>query len=257
MTISGVFLSVLSGAKSNAATAAPPSAEQVALRRYEIYRRSFPMTEIAFPACTLRNYFVAKWVRDRRLAVDVRTGADLEVAIAAGVHPARLTAHADTMGLSELRATAHLGLARITVSTMAQIDFLAGAVGHRMQEVVVRVTSGNSAQLTDAVLAEKRFNLVGLHCDVGPQEDEFLSYPAAVGDMITELAMIRRSHGAVLTRLGLGGGRAVPSGDWTIELPGIATQIDESLDDACATLRFPRPLVVLSPGVAIVDRNVA
>ena len=75
--------------------------------------------------------------------------------------------------------------------------------------------------------------------------------------MITELAMIRRSHGAVLTRLGLGGGRAVPSGDWTIELPEIAAQIDESLDDACATLRFPRPLVVLSPGVAIVDRNVA
>jgi len=49
----------------------------------------------------------------------------------------------------------------------------------------------------------------------------------------------------------------VPSGDWTIELPEIAAQIDESLDDACATLRFPRPLVVLSPGVAIVDRNVA
>ena len=57
--------------------------------------------------------------------------------------------------------------------------------------------------------------------------------------MITEMTQIRRHHGVVLTRLGLGGGRAVPSGDWTTELPELASQIDESLDDACATLRFP------------------
>jgi diaminopimelate decarboxylase len=34
-------------------------------------------------------------------------------------------------------------------------------------------------------------------------------------------------------------------------------QIEQSLDDACATLRYPRPLVVLSPGVAIVEHDAA
>ena len=103
----------------------------------------------------------------------------------------------------------------------------------------------------------RRLNLVGLHCDVGSEEHDFVSYPAAIGHMITEMTQIRRHHGVVLTRLGLGGGRAVPSGDWTIELPELASQIDESLDDACATLRYPRPLVVLSPGLAIVEHDAA
>ena len=96
-----------------------------------------------------------------------------------------------------------------------------------------------------------------MHCDVGSEEHDFVSYPAAIGHMITEMTQIRRHHGVVLTRLGLGGGRAVPSGDWTIELPELASQIDESLDDACATLRYPRPLVVLSPGLAIVEHDAA
>ena len=61
----------------------------------------------------------------------------------------------------------------------------------------------------------------------------------------------------VLTRLGLGGGRAVPSGEWANELPQLATQIDESLDDACGTLRFPRPMVVLSAGLGIIGQSAA
>ncbi len=68
---------------------------------------------------------------------------------------------------------------------------------------------------------------------------------------------VRRNHRVVLTRLGLGGGRAVPSGGWLVELPQLAAQIDDSLDDACGSLRFPRPLVVLSAGLEIIGRIAA
>ena len=280
MTISGVFLSVLSGTKSYAAADQPPSPERLALRRYEFYRKSFPMTEIALPANGLRNRVVAKWVRDERIGVDVRTGEELAVAIAAGIHPGRLTVHADAMRDSELRATANLAPGRVVVSSMSQIELLTTAVEHRAQGIVVHVTDVNaprfagacvgdsgqrgyrvdSAALDTAILAvlvQRRLNLVGLHCDVGSREHDFVSYPAAIGQMITEMVHIRRHHGVVLTRLGLGGGRAVPSGDWAVELPELATEIDESLDDACATMRFPRPLVVLSPGLAIVEQSAA
>jgi diaminopimelate decarboxylase len=118
----------------------------------------------------------------------------------------------------------------------------------------------DSAELNAAIrsiVTEARLNLVGLHCEVGPQDDDFVSYPAAIGHMITEMAQIRRDHGVLATRVGLGGGRAVPLGDWAVELPELACQIDESLDDACATMRYPRPLVVLSPGLAIVGQRAA
>ena len=59
------------------------SPDRIALRRCEIYRNSFPMTEIALPAYALRNLAVM------RGAIDVRSGKELAVAIAAGIHPLR------------------------------------------------------------------------------------------------------------------------------------------------------------------------
>ena len=283
MTISGVFLSVLSGTKHNAAAARntiahePDSPERAALRRCEIYRKSFPMTEIALPANALRNLAISRWARDQHLTVEVRTGKDVASAIAAGIHPLRMTVHADHMTMSELQAISNLAPGCVVVSSMPQIELLASTVEHRTQGVVICVTDVNAPMLTvaggqkrgfgfdsfeleravEAILVQKRLSLVGLHCDVGSEEHDFVSYPAAIGHMITEMTHIRRHHDVILTRLGLGGGRAVPSGDWAIELPELASQIDESLDDACATLRYPRPLVVLSPGLALVEHNAA
>jgi len=280
VTISGVFLSVLSGTKvgeSAARRVASASPEQVVLRRCEVYRKSFPMTEIALPAYALRNLPVAKWARDQRLAIDVRTGEQLAVAIAAGIHPARMSVHADGMTESELRAASNLAPGRVVVDSMPQIELLTSTVEHHTQGVVICVTDVNAPILTAVgapqsgfrfdsndldyavrrTLAAKRLNLIGLHCDVGSEEHDFVSYPAAIGHMITEMTQIRRHRGVVLTRLGLGGGRAVPSGNWAVELPELASQIDDSLDDACATLRYPRPLVVLSPGLAIVEHDAA
>jgi diaminopimelate decarboxylase len=205
-------------------------------------------------------------VRDQRTAVDLRSGEDLAIAVAAGVHPSRLTLHAEAMSDSELRVAAQLGIGVVRVGSMKQIESLA-AVDHRRQGIVVCLTDGatggfrfDSLELDHAIgaiMAGNRFNLVGLHCDVGPHAHEFISYPAAVGQMITEMDQIRRHHRVVLTRVGLGGGRAVPLGDWAVELPALAMQIEQSLDDACATLRYARPLVVLAPGLAIVEHDAA
>ena len=272
-----MFLSVFSGPRPY-----PPAeaAERDELHLCEAYRACFPMSDIALPSSALRNHVLAKWVRDGRLTVDVRSGDELELAIAVGIHPGRMTLHADGLHESELRAAITLGPGRIAVNSMSQLHVLAAALGRRTQGVVVRVTDVNpaapavggaedtvarsfrfdSVELATAISwisAVVRLNLVGLHCDVGSNDHDFVSYPAAIGHMITEMARIRRHHGVVLTRVGLGGGRAVPSGDWSVELPDLAAQIDQSVDDACATLRYPRPLVVLSPGLAIVGRTAA
>ena len=241
------------------------SPAQATLRRCKVYRQSFPMTEVALPASSLRNREVARWVRNHRMVVDVRSGEDLAVAIAAGVHPARMTVHVDGMGDSDLRAIVNLVPGRIAVSSMAQIAVLTTAVD-QTQGIVIRVTDGgvglpfDSTELeaaVDMVVADKCLSLVGLHGDVGGQTHDFVSYPAAIGHMVTAMGEIRWSHKVLLTRLGLGGGRAVPSGDWAVELPCLATQIDESLDAACATMRYPRPLVAISPGAAIVGQVAA
>jgi diaminopimelate decarboxylase len=277
VTLSGVFQSVLStAARRSEAARGPSDADQAAMRRCELYRRSFPMTDIAIPANALRNRAVVKWVRDHRLTVEIRTGEDLAVAIAVGIHPNQMTVDADGMSESDLRATVNLAPGRIVVSSVVQVGLLAAAVEHRTQSVLLRVIDGNAPALAladgrytltggfrldsteldravESLFNYSRLDLVGLYCDVGADEHDFVSYPAAIGQLITEMTHIRRQHGVVLTLLGLGGGRAVPPGDWAVALPELANQIDESLDDACAAMRFPRPIIVLSPGRAIME----
>ncbi len=250
------------------------------MQRCKTYRKSFPMTEIALPATALRNRAIAKWVRDHRVTIDVRTGEELATAIAAGVRLQRLTVYADALSESELRAAVNLGVGRVVAGSVQQIELLRSIVAKRAQDVVIRMTDVNTPVLAiagvgdrvpagfrfdsnesdtaiAAVLDHEWLNLVGLHCEVGSQDHDFVSYPAAIGHMIAEMTQVRRNHRVVLTRLGLGGGRAVPSGDWVVELPQLAAQIDDSLDDACGTLRFPRPLVVLSTGLGIIGRSAA
>jgi diaminopimelate decarboxylase len=287
VTISAFLLSVLSGNAPHAQVADRGSdgmhsvtPEQEDLRRFKTYRKSFPMTEIALPATALRNRAIAKWVRDHRVTVDVHTGKELAVAIAAGVHLPRMTVYADALTQSEFQAAVKLGVGRVVVGSVQQIELLRSVVAQRAQDVVIRMTdvntpvfaiaddgdrmpggfrfdSNESDTAISAVLDHEWLNLVGLHCEVGSQDNDFVSYPAAIGHMIAEMTQVRRSHGVVLTRLGLGGGRAVPSGDWAVELPQLAAQIEDSLDDACGTLRFPRPLIVLSTGLGIIGRSAA
>lgn len=97
-------------------------------------------------------------------------------------------------------------------------------------------------------MARRSAALIGLHCDVGTAVEDFISYPAAIGNMIAQMDHIRRRHGVVLTRLILGGGKALTDSDSSAVRRDLAEEIDRAVDDACATLRFPRPVIVMSAG---------
>lgn len=192
----------------------------------------------------------------------------------------RVTVYADALDESDLLNAVNLGVGRVVVGSVEHIQLLRSVAVQRAQDVIIRMTDVNTpfaatADFGDLVRCGFRFdsnqadaaiaalldhewlNLVGLHCEVGSRDHDFVSFPAAIGHMIAEMAQVRRNHGKVLTRLGLGGGRAVPSGRWAVELPKPSTQIDESLNDACATLRFPRPFVILSTGLGIIGQTAA
>jgi diaminopimelate decarboxylase len=247
------------------------------LQRYKAYRKLFGMAEVALPAQILGDREVAGWAREHHVVVDVHTGADVASVAAASIPLSRVTVFADGLSESDLRAVASMGVGQIVAGSVQQLEVLRSVVVKRRQDVVLRMTdagtplpglavgvpsgfrfdSNESDAAVAAVIDHDRLDLVGLHCEVGAGADDFVSYPAAIGQMIAEMTQIRRNHGVLLTRLGLGGGRVIPPVTWVSELRRLATEIDESLDDACGTLRFPRPLVVLSASVAIGGQSAA
>ncbi|KHO22860.1 hypothetical protein QQ44_21020 [Mycolicibacterium setense] len=232
-------------------TAAPSTAqqpsEQEGMRRCATWCRSLDPVELALPASALRDNGVAKWARDHGLTVEVRNSGDLATAIGTGIHPMRLVVHAGGFNGDELVfCSANLGVGRVVTNSVDQVRLLVScAVRHRRQRVILGATAAGAV---DAVLTGPRVDLVGLYREIDSGKDSFTGFPETVGDLITEMADIRRERDVVLTRVWVGGG-GFDIGTGPDDLSELGRAIETTLDDACATLRFPRPVVVVSAGL--------
>lgn len=227
------------------------SPERQAMRRCATYSRSLDPVELTLPAWALRDNNVAKWAREHGLTIAVGSSEDLAAAIGTGIHPMRLVVHADGFGGDELVfCSANLGVGRVVADDLDQIRLLAAcAVRHRRQRVIL--ATGN-ADAVRAILTGPRLDLVGVYREIDSDQDYFTQCPSAVGELIGRMADIRRAHDVVLTRVLVGGAGFDFGGFGTgrDELSGLAEAIEVTVDDACATLRFPRPVVAVSTGRA-------
>ena len=251
MTISQGALSLAGTTTSHPHPWAPGGSETEAARRSAQYHRCFPSMTVSLPATTLRHRAMARWVRTHDVAITIQTSDDLATAIAAGIHPRRLAVHADGVVPNELvSCTASLAVIDIVVDSLGQVAILDGAVtpGHR-QAVLIHLLGDAAPGVADLLIAaatvSPRLHLTGLHTDVGSQETDFLSYPAAVGELICTMRRTVQVHRKVLTRLSLGGAPS-PADARMYELTRQAALIDQSVHDAYVTADFPRPTVALS-----------
>ena len=222
--------------------------EDLVVRQLTVCRKSLSPVEVSLPASILAQEGVAAWVRKHRLCVDVCSMHELYLAMASGVHPNLLTVHTDAMDATEVERVATLGAGRVVLGSLPHIEVFGRAAADRVLNVLLGVRDSHSLDsAVERVLEYRRLNLIGLYCDVGSSERDFVSYPAAVCDVIAQMEHIRRQHGLQLTCLGIGGAGFFGTDDERV-LYRLATQVDESVDDACATLRFPRPVVVIAGG---------
>jgi diaminopimelate decarboxylase len=250
--------------------------------RYRIrrYRAALPGVRITYAGKALLTKQVARWVADEGLGLDVCSPAELATGLAGGVHPRSIAVHGNAKTTGELRAAADTGVGRIVIDCGTEIALLASQL-RRPQEVLIRVAPGidirgHAAVTTgivdqkfgfavaegQAVLAVRRvldqplLRLAGLHCHLGSQVTDPTPYGEAIRTMISLMADVRNRYGVVLTELNIGGGHGVPyvTGDGELDLEKLAIVIDDALDQACASERFPRPKVVVEPGRAISAR---
>jgi diaminopimelate decarboxylase len=118
---------------------------------------------------------VLRWVAEEGLGVDVCTGGELEVALAAGVDPVMITLHGSNKLLSELERAVAVGVGHVVVDSFEEIarlayiteerDGVAGGDGPRadrsalkkgagagsLPRVLVRVTTGVEAHTHEFV----------------------------------------------------------------------------------------------------------
>jgi len=223
---------------------------------------------------------VARWVDEEGLSLDVATGGELAIALAADFPPERILVHGNNKSPAELVAAVDAGVGRIVIDSDMEIARLATAAEQAgvRQKVYVRVTvgveahthefiatahedqkfgfslaSGAALEAVRRVLMLPSLELVGLHSHIGSQIFDTAGFEVAAHRVVGLLATIRDALDVTLPELDLGGGLGIAytTADDPADLTATAKQLCLIVERECAAASLPVPRMAVEPGRAI------
>ncbi|MEZ5165874.1 MAG: diaminopimelate decarboxylase [Acidimicrobiales bacterium] len=196
---------------------------------------------------------MAKLAHEEGMHLDVATGGELHVALAAGVPAHRLVLHGNNKSDAELRMAVDAGVGRIVVDSFDELDRLESlhaatgvvpkvllrltpgvkaethdyvATGHDDTKFGFTVSTGAAAAAIERARAADSVELVGVHAHIGSQVFVVSSFAKAVA-VIAEAAA---PYG--LPEMSVGGGLGVPY--VTDERAPTITEWGTAVRQACA-----------------------
>jgi diaminopimelate decarboxylase len=224
---------------------------------------------------------VVKVIDEEGLFLDVCTGGELAVALAAGFPPERMGFHGNNKSVAELERAVEVGVGRIIVDSfdeIARLSAIAERTGRR-PVVLVRVTVGVEAhthefiatahedqkfgfslaggaafEAATQILDQGVLELVGLHSHIGSQIFDTSGFEVSARRVLELQAQIRDARGVELPDLDLGGGFGIA---YTTQddpsAPGdLAKRINKIVEAECELASLRKPRLSIEPGRAIV-----
>jgi diaminopimelate decarboxylase len=220
---------------------------------------------------------IVRWVTEEGLAVDVCTGGELAVALAAGADPSRLGFHGNNKSAAELERAVEVGIGSIVIDSSIELERLAAIVERldATQTVLLRVNSGIHAEthaflatahedqkfgftLEDAAAAVARIReipgltIVGLHCHIGSQIFGSDGFAESAARLLTVHRELLADGPVPELNLGGGFGIAYTTVDDPESIDDLAAAIAKIVASECQRLDIPVPNVAFEPGRAII-----
>jgi diaminopimelate decarboxylase len=238
------------------------------------YVRAFEQRTDAFEVIYASKAFPAtaayRVMREEGLSVDVASGGELHVALAAGFDPARIHLHGNDKTEAELRYAFEVGVGHLILDSFDEIE-LADSLLDRPQRVLIRVTPGIKPSTHDYVqtgqldskfgfgladrLAEgavervresEHLQLVGLHAHIGSQIFELEPYVKAI-EVIADFCDAVDLEPELLN---VGGGLGIAYLD-SDEPPSIDDYVDVKVKGVQQVFD-PSPKILVEPGRSLV-----
>jgi diaminopimelate decarboxylase len=249
----------------------------------EAFESRYERSHIAYAAKAYIGRWLAALIAEEGLGMDVVSGGELAVAIAAGFPVERVHFHGNNKPAQELREALQANIGRIVIDNfheLALLDDVAGTLGMR-QRVLLRVSpnvdphthaktttgtldvkfgipieGGQAEEAVVQTLARPNLEVMGLHCHLGSPIFELEPYELANDIMIAFAKKMRDRHGLELREYSPGGGfaaqylrdRPAPSPD------EYAEAVVGSLRAALEREELPEPELTVEPGRSLVAR---
>jgi diaminopimelate decarboxylase len=249
--------------------------------RARAYTAAFDGVDVYYAGKAFLCTTVARWIAEEGLGLDVCTGGELAVALAAQFPPERIAVHGNNKSVAELTRAVGAGVGHVIVDSFDEIDRLGAiATEHGVrQRVLVRVTvgveahthefiatahedqkfgfslrDGAAARAVAAVLEAPSLELAGLHSHIGSQIFETSGFEVAAHRVVGLAATIRDVHGVQVAEINLGGGLGIAyvTGDDPETPKQTLERLQGIVEVECASVGLRPPRLSVEPGRAIV-----
>jgi diaminopimelate decarboxylase len=226
--------------------------------------------EVSYASKAFLCVAMAQLVHSEGMGMDVATGGELHVALAAGVPADRLVLHGNNKSMGELRQAIEAGVGRIVVDSFDELDrldalhaetgarpavllrFTPGVEAHTHTYLVTgaddskfgfTVSTGAAAAAMERAMASSSVDVVGVHSHIGSQVFEASSFAKAAAVIAEAAAPF------AVQEISMGGGLGVPyvAGESAPTITEWGAAVREACRTAGVTAR-----VTAEPGRSIV-----
>jgi diaminopimelate decarboxylase len=223
---------------------------------------------------------VVRWIDKLGLNIDVSSGGELAIALAAGIDPKRIGLHGNNKSAAEIGRAVSAGVGAIVIDSEIEIERIAATAGaqDRIQPVRIRVNTGVHADTHEFLATAREDQKFGIAIEDVPalvarirslNHLEFLGLHSHIGSQIFETAgfveaakRLVKLHAELLKtgpvpQLNLGGGFGIDynEGDQSPGVEAMALDIVDAVAAACRDEGIPVPRLAFEPGRAIVGRS--
>ncbi len=224
---------------------------------------------------------IVRILDEEGMRLDVCSGGELAVALAAGMPGERIALHGNNKSTSELARAVDAGVGRIVLDSFQEIDRLTVIARERgvRPAVMLRVTVGVEAHTheyistshedqkfgfslaggaaraaLDRIIADGVLELRGLHSHIGSQIFEADAFELAAHRVLRLQSDIRDTHRVQLPELDLGGGFGIAytSQDSPRSIAELADALRRIVKVDCDAMGLDVPRLSVEPGRAIV-----
>ncbi|GAC1365494.1 MAG: diaminopimelate decarboxylase [Actinomycetota bacterium] len=251
--------------------------EETFRRRARELRAALPAARLYFAAKSNPTMAVFRLAEEEGLGVDVASGGELHVALAAGFPAQRMILHGNNKSNADIVRAVNAGIGRIALDNLDDIERVAAAAGAagRRQAVLLRVTPGVEAHTHSYIqtgqedskfglsielglalegmrraLGHPELDVVGVHAHIGSNIFSYDPFGKTVEILFGFLAEVRSTLGATLPEVNLGGGFGIPyvAADFPIRLDLLAALVAETAQREAAAQSLTVPSLAFEPG---------
>ena len=242
---------------------------------------SFGSGKIYYAAKSFICVEVAKWLKQLKVGLDVCTGGELAVALAADFPASDIEFHGNNKSEAEITTAIKEGVGTIVIDSFDELSRVAKVATEfkKIQKVYLRLTpgidahthefistahedvkfgfsiaSGDAQIAIDKCMVESSLNLAGIHCHIGSQIFEVSGFELAAQRLVAVLVAFRDKYSKELAELNLGGGYGIAytKNENAISPAQVIPAIAKVIKSECEKAKLSVPKISIEPGRAIV-----